>query len=178
MPEQDEKLAFVVKVFEHLRTLTSHADGKAGIAIGLQTFLLTNVLGVALVGNTFRNLHLLDPSGRVVFYALGTAFCLASVMCVVFCILVFTPRKPEEASELERKGLTYFEQISRFKSSADYDLAVKKASNQELITEFSHQNYALAVTLKHKMKYARYSVNALLLSILFGVLLLFFALTR
>ena len=99
-------------------------------------------------------------------------------MCFVFCILVFTPRKPEEASELERKGLPYFEQISRFTSSADYDQAVKKASNQDLITEFSHENYTLAVTLKHKMKYARYSVNALLLSILFGVLLLCFAITR
>ena len=178
MPEQDEKLAFVIKVFENLRTLTSHADGKAGIAIGLQTFLLTNVLGAALVGDTFRNLHALAPGGRTVFYVLGIAFCAASVMCVVFCILVFTPRKPQEASELERKGLTYFEHISNFKSSSDYDLAVKKVSNQELITEFSRQNYTLSVTLKHKMKYARYSVNALLLSILFGILLLFFALTR
>jgi len=178
MAEKDEKLAFAVKVFENLRTLTAHADGKASIAIGLQTFLIVNILSAPFVTDTFRNAHVLESYRRSIFYILLATFFIASIMCVVFCILVFTPRTPKEASDVDMKGLTYFDQISSFKSSSDYDLAVKNVSDQELISEFSHQNYNLSITLKHKMKYARYSVNALLLSILLGTLLMFVSLIR
>ncbi len=176
MAKLDEKIELSKTVFENLRSLISHADGKAGIALGLQTFFATSVLGSTVVSEFLKHISVLDWRGRAFYYVLLASFVAVSILGIVFCISVFTPRPPQEESEKKRAGLTYFGHIKSYESSKEYLTAITNSTDSDVITDIVCQNYTLAWIVDHKMRFSRYSVRSLLLSIFLGILLLFFAL--
>lgn len=176
MTKPEKKVELLINIFENLRTMISHADTKAGIALGLQSFIFTSIFGTSLVQETSKQISVLNDGVRSFYYFLLFIFFIAGMLCIIFCILVFTPRPPQEDDEKVRPGLTYFEHIASYKSSSEYLKAIEKADTDALLEEFSCQSFTLGKIVTHKMKWAKYAVNALFASIFFGSVLLYFSL--
>ncbi len=171
-----EKLDLLNKVFDNQQALISSADGKASIALSLQVFIATSVLGTSILVEPFTKIACIDPTLQYLFYILFSFFLFISVIGLVVSILVFMPRPPQEEKEVNRKGIIYFGHIIKFKNSKDYLAEVNDTKEGDLIKEFAFQNYSLAQILDHKMKYVKCSTIILLINILFGIGLLLFSL--
>lgn len=176
MANKEETIELSKTVFENLRSLISHADGKAGIALGLQTLIATSVLGSTLVSDAFNKIWALDPWVRGLFYVILAGFIGTAGSGIISCIMVFKPRPPQEKEEKERSGLTYFGHITNYKDSAEYLHAISKSNDAEVLKDLTFQNFTLAWIVKHKMRYAGYAVNFLFVTVFLGVILLFFGL--
>jgi hypothetical protein len=167
--DEKDKIEILLKVYENQQSLISNADIKANISLGVQLFLLTTVFGTSLIVNTYGLLQNLSCLIVTLYYILFTSFLLSSITGLTLCILVFRPRPPQEQSEIQRLGVTYFGHIKRFKSSKEYLDTINKLDRDDLIKEFAFQNYSLALILHHKMKYVKGSTCFLFINILLGV---------
>jgi hypothetical protein len=175
MANAPNKIDILIKVFENQQTLISNADGKANISLGIQTFLMTTVFGASMIVNTFNSIANLNCIVIIAYYILFGLFLISSIVGLSFCILVFTPRPPQEIKEVNRKGITYFGHISKFKNSDEYLETIKNTEANALLDEFAFQNYSLAIILTHKMGYVRKSTTLLFINILLGISLLLFS---
>lgn len=172
----DDNIELLIKVFDNQQAIISNADTKASISISIQTFIITSVLGASIITDTFNNINELRCLAKIAYFVLFAAFLLTSVIGLINCALVFKPRLPQEKTEIERMGITYFGHIVKFKSSEAYFDAIKKISTSDIVGEFAAQNYSLSVILHSKMKYVRKSINFLFANISLGVVLLLIAL--
>lgn len=170
--DKKEKIELLIKIFENQQTLIANADSKANISLSVQTFIATTVLGATVIVGTFDIIEGLAKSQQLIYYLLFTLFIICSIVGLISCILVFNPRPPQEEKETNRKGITYFGHIADYKNSTNYLAALKNIQEDQIISEFSFQNYSLAHILCHKMKYVKRSTTFFLINILLGVALL------
>jgi hypothetical protein len=172
-----DKIDLLTKVFDNQQTLISYTDTKSNIALGVQTFLTTSVLGTSMIVDTFSSVSNQNWIITSSYYTLFITFLVTSVLGLTFCILVFKPRLPQEKKELKRKGITYFGHIVKYKNSVEYLEAIDEIKTEDIVKEFSLQNYNLSIILERKMKYVKLSTTLLLINILLGITLLIFALS-
>lgn len=165
----EERLEIMIKVYDNQQLLISNADNKANISLGVQLFLITTVFGTSLIVNTYGILQKLSCLVGTLYYILFISFLLSSIIGLTLCIFVFRPRPPQEQTEMQRLGVTYFGHIKRFKNSKEYFDAINELDKGDLVKEFTFQNYSLALILHHKMKYVRGSTFFLFINILLGV---------
>lgn len=176
MTNESDKIELLTKVFDNQQTLISNADGKANIALSIQTFITTSVLGAAIIVDTLTKVEGFCCSLILSYYILFSAFLISSILGLTFCIYVFRPRPPQEAKEVKRRGITYFGHIKKFKNSNEYLQEINDTKPNDLINEFAFQNYTLALILAHKMKFVKRSTSFLFINILLGIALLIFSL--
>lgn len=176
MSNEIDRVELLVKVFENQQTLISNADSKANIALGVQTFVTTTVLGAAVIVDTFKKI--IDYSCTVQFagYSLFVLFIVSSIIGLALCIYVFKPRPPQEEQEINRRGITYFGHIKMFNNSEEYLKEINATEYSNLVSEFAFQNYSLALILDYKMKFVKRSTTFLFINILLGMALLLFLL--
>jgi hypothetical protein len=176
MKNENEKIDLLIKVYENQQSLISNTDTKSNISIGLQTFVLTTILGASLLGKTLSSVLAYHWLLILIYFVLLISFLSISIIGLTFCVYVFSPRPPQEKKEIKRLGITYFGHISRYKDSEEYHDAIKRLEPSEIIREFSHQNYSLALILNQKMKYLKRSSRFLFISILIGLSFLIYTL--
>jgi hypothetical protein len=176
MKNDKERIELLIKVFENLQSLISNTDTKSNISIGLQTFVLTTVLGATILGKTLGTILLHHWLLILIYFVLLIAFLSVSILGLAFCIFVYSPRPPQEKKEINRLGVTYFGHISRYKDSDSYLDTIKGIELSDIIKEFSFQNYTLALILNQKMKCIKRSTSLLFISILIGIIFLIYSL--
>jgi len=176
MINENDKIGLLTKVFDNLQALISNADNKANIALSIQTFITTTVLGAAIIVDTLNKIAEYSCFIKLSYYFLFTSFLISSVIGLTLCINVFKPRPPQEGKEIKRKGITYFGHIKKFNNSNEYLDEINDTKLTDLIKEFASQNFSLALILNHKMKFVKYSVTLLFINILLGIALLIFSL--
>ena len=176
MTNEKDKTELLTKVFDNQQILISNADGKANIALSIQTFITTTVLGAAIIVDTFSKVAHFSCCIKLTYYFLFAAFLISSIIGLTLCIYVFRPRPPQEEKEVKRKGITYFGHIKKFKNSNEYLDEINDTKSKDVINEFAFQNYTLAFILDHKMKFVKSSTTFLFINILLGIVLLIFSL--
>ncbi len=176
MPDEREKIELLEKVFDNQQTLISSADSKANIALTIQTFMTTSVLGATVIVDTLGKVAKCSSMVMWPYYLLFALFIITSIIGLILCILVFRPSPPQEEKELKRDGLTYFDHIIKFKTSDDYQKKINKITQPDIVNEFACQNYTLALLLHSKMKYVKSSTVFLIINIGLGIILLGFSL--
>ena len=176
MTNEQEKIELLIKVFDNQQTLIANADGKANIALSIQTFITTSILGASIVVDTFNRIIDFNCIVKFSYYLLFPFFLMTSILGLTFCILVFKPRLPQEKKEVERKGITYYGHIEKYKNSNDYLEEINGTKPEDIVKEFAFQNYSLAIILGQKMKFVKYSTSLLFINIVLGILLLIFSL--
>ena len=176
MNSENDRIELLTNVYNSQQTLISNADGKANIALSIQTFISSTVLGATIIAGTFNRTENFTIILQFVFYILFTSFIISSIIGLALCINVFKPRPPQEDKELKRKGITYFGHIKKFKNSKEYLEEINDTKPSDVIREFAFQNYSLALILAHKMKFVKHSATFLFLNILLGIFLLLFSL--
>lgn len=164
-----ERLEILTKVYDNQQSLISNTDNKANISLGVQLFLMTTVFGASIIVDTSGISQKLSCLVGALYYFLFTSFVISSIIGLTLCIFVFRPRPPQEKSEQQRQGITYFGHIRRFKNSQEYLGAINELDQGDLVKEVAFQNYSLALILDHKMKYVGGSTIFLLINILLGV---------
>ncbi len=176
MPTEQEKVAILTKVFDNQQVLISKADAKANIALSIQTFIITTILGASIVFDIFNKVSSLSCFIEISYFALISIFFIISILGIALSIFVFMPRPPQEKEEVSRNGITYYGHIKKYKNSKEYIRAVNETTQELLIIEYACQNYTLSKIVDYKMKYVKYSVAMLFINILLGILLLIFSL--
>jgi hypothetical protein len=176
MKNEKEKIELLLKVFDNQQTLISNTDTKSNITIGLQTFVLTTILGASIISNTLNNVLQHSWIIKIAYLLVLITFLFTSILGLTYCILVFRPRPPQEKKETKRSGISYFGHISRYKDSESYLDTIREIDLSDIIKEFAFQNYTLAIILDQKMKYIKRSANLLFINILIGLTLLIFSL--
>lgn len=176
MKNEKEKIELLIKVFDNQQNLISNTDSKSNISIGLQTFLLTTIMGTSVISKTLNTVLQQHWILITVYFILLTSFLITSIIGLTLSINVFSPRPPQEAKEIKRLGISYFGHISRYKDSQSYLETIKELEFSDIIKEFSFQNYTLAIILEKKMKLIKQSTNLLFINILIGIIFLIFLL--
>lgn len=170
-----DRIDVLLKIFDNQQSLISFADNKANISLGVQVFLITTVFGTSLISNTFSFLSNHSCFVSTLYYLLFAFFWASSLAGLTMCLLVFRPRPPQERSEAQRSGISYFGHIVKYKNSQGYFTAVSELDQSDLLKEFAFQNYTLAKILDHKMRYVKRSIIFLFVDIFIGVSLFLFA---
>jgi hypothetical protein len=169
MMNDEERLKILTKVYDNQQSLISNADKKANISLGVQLFLMTTVFGASVIVNAPGMAQSLSCLVGALYYLLFASFLMSSIIGLTLCIFVFRPRPPQEKSEQQRQGITFFGHIRQFKNSKEYLDAINESDKGDLVKEFAFQNYSLALILHHKMKYVGASTIILFINILLGV---------
>lgn len=170
------KFDFLIKIFDNQQTLIFNADSKANIALGIQSFITTTILGASFITDIFKTILNLNEYIKISYCLLFVFFIIFSIIGICISICVFIPRLPQESKELKRDGITYFGHIVEFINSNDYLKKINDLDIDEILKELSYQNYNLAIILEKKMKCVKQSIIFLFLNIILGFTLLIFSL--
>lgn len=176
MASENEKVELLEKIFDNQQALITSADSKANIALTIQTFITTTVLGAAVIVGTLSKVAGCSSFAMWLYYVLFALFIITSIVGLILCILVFRPSPPQEKIEKSREGLTYFGHIVKYKTSKEYLQKINNVSPSDIVNEFACQNYTLARLLNIKMKYVKSSTVFLIINIGLGLILLAFSL--
>ena len=168
------KIEFQYKVYDTLNNLISTSDNKATISLSIQTFLISSILGASILSKTILDTIVFNVFGiSITINVLLLFFTISSILGIVCALLVYLPRKTHEANEYIREGLTYYIHISKYKNSSEYSNKIFKISDQDILTEFNHQNYNLAHIVRKKMAYIKRTIYFLFFNIIVALLIAF-----
>jgi len=172
---EKDKIELLIKVFDNQQTLISNADTKANIALSIQTFIITTILGASIIVGTFSNIATINSYLKFLYYVLFALFLISSIIGILISINVFKPRPPQEEKEIRRMGISYFGHIKTFNNSNEYFEEINKTELKDVIKEFAFQNFNLAHILHKKMTLVRHATTFLFVNIILGITLLIFS---
>ena len=170
-----DKNDFLQAAFENSQNMIQFADSKAGIALTVQSLLVTLGIAGSIISETFQKIgeiSLIDINVFYIYLSTLILFIIFSLMGVLLSIFVFKPRNSKEPTEKQRQGIFFFGHIVKFRNSDEYYNKVKKLTEGELIEEFCHQIYQIAHIANKKMRIVNISFYFLLINIILTIIFL------
>lgn len=167
------KVEFQVRVYNTLQNLISSSDNKATIALTLQTFFISSVIGTSILTDIISQDYLLPIfSVRVNFLLIIIFFTITSIIGISLSLVVIYPRKSKEKSELTREGLTYYLHITNYKLSNHYEKKVSDLTDDKILEEYNKQNFNLAFIVRKKMLLVKITLFMILLNLVESILII------
>jgi len=172
MNNLSNKIEFQVRVYNTLQNLISSSDNKATVALTLQTFFISSVIGTSILTDIITQNNLLIFSVRLNFLIILIFFTITSIIGISLSLVVIYPRKSKEKSELTREGLTYYLHIANYKSSNNYSERVSALTDNSILEEYNRQNYNLAFIVRKKMLLIKITLFMILLNLIQSILII------
>lgn len=166
---EENRISLMQKVFENQQALIMGADNKASISLSIQTFVVSTVLGATLINKSFEVQASVCQSLKLLFPFVFVLFVATAVAGLITSVNVFRPRLPQEKTEKNRQGVTYYGHIASCLNSTEYYNRIMDLNEIGLTQEFAFQNFTLARILKRKMRFVRISLQLLMTNIILSV---------